>query len=60
MRDLIDDVSPEDVLSPAELRAYYRPRRERALSCSDGMCGGCPACGVPLEDEETDDEEIAA
>lgn len=52
-----DDVSPEDVLSESELRAYYRPRRERALSCSDGMCGGCPRCGVPLDEPE--DEEAA-
>ena len=54
-----DDLSPEDVLSPAELRAYYRPRRERAASCSDGMCGGCPRCGVPLDEPETEEATCA-
>lgn len=54
-----DDISPEDVLSPAELRAYYRPRRERAASCADGFCGGCPRCGVPLDEPETEEQPCA-
>ena len=45
-----DDISPEDVLSDNELRAYYRTRRERSASCSDGFCGGCPRCGVPIDE----------
>ena len=28
--------------------------------CSDGMCGGCPRCGVPLEPDEVDAENEAA
>jgi hypothetical protein len=50
-----DDLTPEDVLTAAELRAHYRTRSERALSCSDGFCGGCPRCGVPLDEPETEE-----
>jgi hypothetical protein len=48
----VTDICPEDVLSPAELAEYYRAQRDRALACSDRMCGGCPACGYPTETEE--------
>lgn len=50
------DLSPEAVLSDAELRAYYRAHPRRGSSCSNGKCGGCPAClaaqGI-AEDEES-------
>ncbi len=50
-----DDITAEDVLSDAELRQHYRTHRHRGANCSDGACGGCPACldaqGV-VEDEE--------
>jgi hypothetical protein len=54
-----DDITPEDALTAAELRDHYRPRLARALSCSDGFCGGCPRCGVPLDEPETEEAPCA-
>jgi hypothetical protein len=52
-----DDLAPEDVLSATELAEHYRAKRDRAMSCSDRMCGGSPACGVPLEDAAEEVEQ---
>ena len=54
-----DDISPEDVLSPAELRAYYRQKNANRNRCHDRMCGAldCPNCHP---EGMADDEEEAA
>lgn len=42
-------------LSAEEHAEYYRAKRNKALSCNDGKCGGCPSCleaqGLAFEDE---------
>jgi hypothetical protein len=48
-----DDLAPEDVLTAAELVEHYRAKRDRSLSCNDGLCGGCPRSGY--HDDQTEE-----
>jgi hypothetical protein len=41
----------------ADLKREFRPRKRKAVSCADGMCGAddCERCGRGTEPDEEED-----